>query len=295
MVVARPFTPTGKIYLTLNSVGSKTTGIYTYDFATNAIAKYYAPDSTGSLTPHFMNDGTAKIIFSSNAPADPKKKTLSNLQIFSLDEMGTVKQLTTSTTTLKRHPSFTTALGELVYGAKSGSTALGANPNEFNIYTYKDDKETLVTSGSLPTLTPDGKSVVALRKDGLYLMSLTGSTTERIWALDHGGSALNLQFTVSPKGKYIAWSIPNDGFIYIMKVDSWAPFKGALASKIPTHAFWPVFSPNEEYLAFEEVDWTLPTPTNQHLVVFDLVTPQRKTVADLKSYNQLQMFMSEWR
>ncbi len=291
MVAAREFRPEGSIYLTLSPLNSSYTGIYSFDLATNSLAKVVGKDNTASLTAH---PAASSLIFSSNISLDSTKTSISPLQIFSMGEQGTLKQITNTKSTFKRHPSYSDALGLYVYGAKAGATALGINPNDFNIYTFKDGKESLVAQGALPALTPDGKSVVALRQDGLYLISLTSTTTQKIWGLDHGGSALNLQFTLSPSGKYIAWSIPNDGYIYIMSVNSWAPFKGSVTSKIQTHAFWPVFSPNEEYLAYEQVDWA-PTPTNQKLVVCDRKTPQQRIVQDLKELDQQKMFVSGWR
>lgn len=293
VVTAREFKPEGKIYLTLSPLGSNYTGIYSFDLAANTLTKLVGKDNTGSLTAHPA--ATSSLLLSSNIALDPTKTSISPLQIFSLSDQGVLKQITNTASTFKRHPAYSESLGLYIYGAKAGAASLGVNPNDFNIYTYKDGKEKLITNGALPTLTPDGNSVVALRQDGLYLISLTDTTVQKIWGLDHGGSALNLQFTISPSGKYIAWSIPNDGYIYIMTVDSWAPFKGAVTSKIETHAFWPVFSPDEEYLAYEQVDWTLPQPTNQKLVIFDLKTPQKRVVQDLKDFDQQKMFVSGWR
>ncbi len=80
-----------------------------------------------------------------------------------------------------------------------------------------------------------------------------------------------------------------------MKVESWAPFKGSVVQTIKTHAFWPVFSPNEEYLAFEEVDWD-PTsmPTKPRLVVHDILTPAKNVAQDLDGFIQTQMFITDW-
>jgi hypothetical protein len=83
-----------------------------------------------------------------------------------------------------------------------------------------------------------------------------------------------------------------------MRVISWDPFVGELGKTIPDRAFWPVFSPDGTYLAYEAVDWPTSAssggPSNARLVIFDLATPQKQVVQDLSGFVQTKMFISDW-
>lgn len=146
----------------------------------------------------------------------------------------------------------------------------------------------------MPVLTPDGKSVVVIRNDGLHKVGLMGSSTEHIWKTENPGTWFNQQFSISKNGKYIVWSYPDGEVMYILEVSSWSPFKTSIKYTIKTHAFWPVFSPDEDYIAFEEVQWTNP-PTKAKLVVMDLISLKKKVEQDLDSFYQDSLFINEWK
>lgn len=294
MVEPRPFTPEGTILLSLVPKDGKQRGIYAYDVTQKTLAPYLVSDTATNITASFGST-TEDIYVATNSMIATSSRNVSLLQIAKYNKTTeTLTALTKTSGFYKRHPRYSSALNLTVYsGKKDQSAALGAT-NDFFIYT-RDDKgfEKEVATGSLPVLSPDGRSVVALQEDGLVLVDLANGGTQLIWPVI-GKIWMNAQFTVSPKGKYIAWSNPNEGLIYVMTVESWMPFKGTISQRIDTHAFWPVFSANEEYLAFEEVDWTA-EPSKPRLVIHDLVTPAKQVVYDLDGFDQMKMFISDWR
>jgi hypothetical protein len=296
IVQARDFNPTGNILLTLGSITKTDLGLYTYSIADKKLTKTFGKEGIVAMTAHDKGSDPSTTLFASNIPSTSSKKSTNILQIFSLNN-GETKQLTNNQILFKRQPSFSDSLQTLIYAGipvKTKGTALTLD--DFNVYALgQDGKDRLITNGSIPTLTPDGKQVVVLRKDGLYVSDIVGSSTEKVWGLDRGISRLSLQFAISHSGKQIAWTMPNQGGIYIMNVTSWKPFVGKIAQRLPVSAFWPVFSPNDQYLAFEQFDRGSSTPINQRLTIFDLVTPQFKVVQDLTSYDQLKLFVTEWK
>lgn len=292
----RAFDPQGTIFLTLSHKGVNDVGIYALDLSTQNLSAYYAPTDTKAITASRLSAATTTLLFATNATMSSEKRTgLFQIAAYS-KETNSLQQVTKSNTTFKRHPSYSAALDLFVYGGKdAASTTLSGTASEFNVYT-RDSKgvEKKIGQGSIPTLTPDGKSVVVMRKDGLAVLDLVTGTSEVIWPLNAGVAQINQQFTVSAAGNRVAWSNPNEGIIYVVEVKSWTPFKAVAApQKIEAHAFWPAFSPEGDYLAFEEVEWGA-VPTKPRLVIYDLVTHKKKTIQDLDAFVQERMFISGW-
>jgi Tol biopolymer transport system component len=143
---------------------------------------------------------------------------------------------------------------------------------------------------------PNGNLLV-LKKDGLYVFDVRGESGEgtKIWDVEGDFAYANMKLAVSPNGKFIAWSAPGKKSIYLISVNSWDPFSGSMYKVLPYGAYWPIFSPDGEYLAFEEADLSETEVTNPRLVIYSLKDNQKETVLDLNDYYQLSMFITDWR
>lgn len=294
--VEKVWDPKGSLLLTLTPKTGGYAGIYEYNIQTDTLQKFFAPEDKVVVTARAKEKDSSVTLLSTFFTGI----TAQSPQIASYDKNSQeFKVLTHTSLSLKRHPSWSKTLRVLVYDGKEGNIikdASSGTPEEFNVYLQgEDDKERKVTKGAYPALTPDGTAVVVLRNDGLHMVDLTSGATEKIWGfVDQGVAVLQQQFTISPLGKYIAWTDPSRGRISIMEISSWAPFQGQLKYALETPAFWPVFSPDEEYLAFEEVDLADP-PQKPRLVFFNLATLQKRTLFDLDSFDQLKMFLTDWQ
>lgn len=283
--------PVGSIYLTLEPEGISSMGIYKFDFSDDSLTPYYVQPNglamtgkfingadSGMLISEYLSDGTLQIVVV--APETKERVVLTN-----------------SATIVKRHPLFSAYYNVILYSARPESGEVLVLPDEFSVHVIEaNGSEREVTKGAMPAMAPDEKSVVVLRNDGLYMVDISGSSSEKIWGYEEGEGRINRQFNVSPTGEYIAWTFPDLGKIYVAEVTSWSPFKSYVKYIIESHAFWPIFSPDGEYLAFEEVDWADP-PTKPRLVVIDLKSPtlERKVFYDLSEFDQLKMFISDWK
>lgn len=281
------FNPTGSIYLSLSPKKEETTGVYKYSFDKKTLLPYYLPKNGVAFTGTFKASSSELLV----AEALNNK----NIQISQISSNGSSTLITNSEIQSKRHPSYSAPYSAVIFAGKEKVSKDLGKPNDFNVYIKKEgEKERFLTQGSMPVLTPDGKSVVVIRDDGLHKVGLMGSSTEHIWKTENPGTEFNQQFSISSKGKYIAWSYPDGGYIYVLEVSSWSPFKADIKYTIKSHAFWPVFSPDENYIAFEEVEWTNP-PTKAKLVVMDLISLKRNMVQDLDDFEQLSLFINEWK
>ncbi|MBP9866852.1 MAG: hypothetical protein KBC41_02125 [Candidatus Pacebacteria bacterium] len=285
--IEKAFTPKGSIYLSLSSQKEKTMGIYEYNFDKKTLLPYYIPKNGVAFT------GTFKASSSELLVAEVLNNK--NIQIKQINNQGSSTPITDSAVQTKRHPLYSVPYDAVIFAGKENVSKVLGKPNDFNVYMKRNgEQEKFITQGAMPVLTPDGKSVIVMRSDGLYKVDLVGSSTEHIWKTKNSGTALNQQFSISPKGKYIVWSYPDGEVMYVLEVSSWSPFKANIKYTIKTHAFWPVFSPDEEYIAFEEVAWTNP-PSQAKLVVMDLLSLKRNVVQNLDAFIQSSLFINEWK
>lgn len=294
--VVTPWNLAGSIYLTLSPLSGEHIGIYQYNLSENLLTPYYETKNGVAITGKFFVDsskGNEENLLISQYIDD------GSMQIVSIDSKTKEREvLTDSTTKLKRHPVWSTFHNSLVYAGKENDSKLMINPDEFNVYSVDSEgKERKVTSGSIPTLTPDGKSVVVLRSDGLHKVDLMGTSTEFIWPAE-GQANLSDQFTISPDGKYIAWSFPSNKKLFLMEVKSWSPFEGQVKYISTNYASWPIFSPDSKYLAFAEFGLgSNDEPVNSYLSIINLLSPtlEKRKAYDLKDFKIQSTFITDWK
>src|SRR5262249_53486727 len=153
------------------------------------------------------------------------------------------------------------------------------NPDswDINVMNVADGETTLVTKGVNPLYAPDGELLV-LRSDGIYSFDLSSPTTtdaRNIWPTQGKSAASNMKIAISADGEKLVWDSPDEGKIMIENVTSWQPFTVSGTQTLNAYGFWPVVSPDNKYLAFEEVDWGADVPSNPRLVVFNLETGKK--------------------
>lgn len=291
--VAGPTTPpSGVLYLSMAPVAASSTAIYSFEVSSKTLLPVTAPTVGSDWSPTITPYG---IVYASNQTASGTLAAAA--QLFSLNTTRSVTQLSDIAAPWKRSPQYSVALGKIVYEGKLVVSSSELNsPNGASVYLLIGKKDAkYMTTGSLPSLTPDGKSVVVLRNDGLYLTSLVAtSTADKIWGFDGGTASTQDQFSISADGKYIAWSIPEKGHIYVAQVDSWAPFSKHLVSDIAVTALWPQFSPDDQYLAYIAIDLKDRTPSNARLVAQALFTGVQQTLQDLSNFDARTIFLSGW-
>lgn len=283
--------PTGTFYLSMQPTTAPGSNIYSFNVSTKVLTKISGTGTGLNLSPTVAPDG---ILYVSNDIGGGKYLKIP--QIFKLLNTGSTTQLSETGALWKRLPQYSSALGEIVYEGRTYSKGLTSAPSDSGIFLLtKKDSGKFITVGSLPALTPDGKSVVVLRNDGLYMASLVASSTpEKIWGVDGGTTAIQDHFDISPDGSMIAWTIPDKGHVYIMRVDSWAPFSGHLVQDISATAMWPQFSPDNQYLAYIAFDLKNDKPESAQLTVQSLTSGERKLVQNLSDFNARSLFLTGW-
>lgn len=285
----------GLIYLTLSPLGSNSVDIYTYDPAHNVTAKLTQGPGWSFMARAGGPQGIKAYFISNQDPVTGK--IFATPQIEGITPTGSLTVFSNTAAAIKRNPIYVSALNTFIYEGQKTNLA-STNPDDTSVYILTgESRGHYFTHGALAALAPNN-SIVVLRSDGLYLVPISTTTSNTgmlIWP-SKTSTTLADQFAVSPLGNEIAWSFPGAGTIYLMKVQSWQPFVATPDKSISDTALWPVFSPDGSYLAAEEVDFVSSTnPTNPRLVVFGIQTGSKQMLQDLRSYDQVKMFVSDWR
>ena len=155
-----------------------------------------------------------------------------------------------------------------------------------------EGNERFISKGANPIFSPDGSKLIILRSNGLHLVDIQTKSDQLVWNMVGGVAYLGMKLDISNNGSLLAWSVPDDGEILIIKINSWEPFSGFIKDRIQSSSFWPRFSPDDTYLVAQEVDWG--DNDNQRLVIFDLNLKTKEVVFDLTDYVQTSMFIDDW-
>jgi hypothetical protein len=290
------FNPTGTLYLSLSPATSAASGIYSYAFSSNTLTKLIGSSGSIDLSPSLTPNG---LVYTSNDIGSTDGTYLKIPQLFVWDAAtASSTQISATASLAKRYPKYSAALNEYIYEARDAALPNLSNttPDASTVYLLTSPTHGMrITSGAAPVLTPDGKSVVVLRSDGLYMTSLAATSTAlKIWGVESGTMATQDQFNISPDGKMIAWAIPDKGHLYIMAVASWAPFSGRVTDDIPVTALFPLFSPDNAYLAYVQIDVASSTPSNPRLTIRNLASGEARATQTLDTFSIQSMYLTGW-
>lgn len=289
----------GKIYLSLvpDSNPEMNNEMYYYDIEGRELRKFFKTENAGTnyLGGVFSSDGK-NVAFATSSNAESTK---GQGQIFVAGENGlSEKQITNSSGLHKRNPQWSPD-GKRIAFQHLGSDKTISSPDvlreleNWNIsVTDLEGKETFITKGLFPHFLSDEK-ILVLKNDGFYVFNMSGEDSGKLlWnASGEKNFDPSMQFSVSRDGKMLAWTVPVNGKVFLMKISSWDPFSVEKIENIDKIAYWPIFSPDGKYLAIEEVD---ENNENPKIFLYNTENLKSKELIDLSSYDQSSMFISSW-
>ena len=272
--------------------------IYAVDVSSMQIENFLV-DVYGNRHLKFSADGGKAVFISDRANPNDNIR-----QVYTANaDLSDIKQITFSDENAKKSsPAFSPDRKQIVFtvlGDDSGGNDKEAKflPENSSIYmTDLNGNERFIVNGSNPMFSPDGKFLLALKSDGLYLVGLEFNDSKNVIPLPDNAKtkySTIMKLSMSANGNTIAWTNALASQIYIIKISSWNPFVYNLEKTITdTHAFWPVFSPDGKYLAFQEVD---DNNVNPRLAIIDLKNFNPIIKFNLGNYLPNAMWVTEWR
>jgi Tol biopolymer transport system component len=288
----------GTIYLSLiPNNESKPLGIYTLDIK-NRKLKEFLVDESANLSPTFTADGTKMAFARKEAGQDyfqilvatPNSKEMKKVT----DDLNW---------RVKREPVWSPS-GEKIAYIVQDFRRPSAVPDAWEVFLADlSGKSEFIARGVNPIFSPDGTKLLILGDKGLYVYDLfknasdnpvNGKMGEVVVPLSNNGGSQTMKLSVSPDKSKLAWSSPLNGVVRVYDITSWNPFAIKLIKEMSIHAYWSLFSPDDKYLALQEVDWGL-IPKNPRVAIYDLVNYERYEVINLENYIQPYLWMSAWQ
>ncbi len=286
----------GYILLNLVLAGGDTMSLYHYNVGLNTLHK----SSISFFTPRLSVDDQFVVGIAASS-SDPQNR----LGVWSFDISSHVTaQIVNFGKVIVRQPSMSSK-GDIVLNmlantisAAEVSTA-AYTPESWGVWlVQKSASPVHVVDGLFPQWSPDGTEIIFLKHDGLHLYDLTSEKDTTVWPLASGSASSRMMFTVSRDGREIAWTNPMHDTVTVALVDTWHPFSAHIIRTVTVDALWPVISPDDVYVAFEQVDWqhisTSSEPTDPRLSMVNISTGAITQLHDLNKYDPRQIFISDW-
>jgi len=201
--------------------------------------------------------------------------------------------------------------GEVLYSSLPQGNPSAIDPRFSNVtradwweirHIAQNGDERILTHGTYPHWVND-TTFVYLRDDGMYQYDTDSNEEHVLIPLRAGVLSSSSMIDVSDDGSLIAWSIADQGKLYVFEAGNWERSEGAEVRTRGvienTYGFWPVISPNGRYIALQTVSTvyedtlTNPQPKIEFFSTHTL-QPLSKQI-DLDSFEQLQMFVTDWK
>ncbi len=262
--------PTGVLYASMAKADAPL-GILSYTFG-RASSTFEVGISFPSATVmqfETSNVGIAFMVFSPLAPDPVTQKRESNIIEVGKTDKDIDYVLPASNTLIGiRNLNYSEANKLLAFTAKelsTSSTASIESADAWGVYTVDPATHVVekIGSGIGGSWSPDGASLVYLGKDGIKQYMLENKTTNNVTADRVFGSMIietNMNMDVSPNGKLVAISSPNDSLLTMLTVTSWSPLTLASVDAFPSIKkvgatfYWPTFSFDNQFIAVQIAD-----------------------------------------
>lgn len=261
----------------------------------NKILKPIVINNNRNMTPALYKDN-GSVVFSSrpiNSKASP--------QLFLMNNKNNIKQITKNNTYLKTYPRFSADGKSVVYMALSNLKGDYTIPENWSIYevNISSGKERFITNGEYPVFSKDGKSIVVLKNKGLYLVNMLNRSSKKVWGISNGSAVSRMMFAVSNDKSKLAWVDPYNKRVYVYSIRSWSPFVMGMKVEISETALHPVFSPNGNFLALEEIGLDVKNSLikKASIVVYDLSSSelQKKDVFTFPNTYLQSVSITDWQ
>ncbi len=296
-----PLNLDGKLLLTMRSVETQALGIYTYDFASGGLTRLSQFGTHKIITPRLSLDGSMVALASHDERG--------TMQIFVKGNMAEVQQITSDTVRYKREPRWSPLNDRIVYVARDTDEKEEKEDHHvegWSVYVAAADGSggKFIGRGYAPVFSPDGRKLLYIKGDGLYLAELNSGRETKVWEVEGGSAHSHMKLALSPDGATLAWSDHHaraeEGVVVLFRIDSWEEFSMSLYTKIFTSGVFAAFSPDGKYLALQtnEVVW------NEDHTQADLVHPQvvvypsegglMRPILNLEGFDPSYLWLDYW-
>ena len=284
----------GKIYLSLLNKDTQNRGIYYLDLALGELKEVHVSQNC-IVVGGGMDSTGSKMAVSSNC--ETENSTV--FQIYASDINKNSTAITKSLTDFKKEAVWSPDNKRIAFSVASPEAKNDPDP-ALNIHTWDiftsdlEGNEQFVANAVHPFFSPDGKKILALRKQGLFLFNVETGEGELVYTFETDMQA-SMHLGLSDQKDQLAVSDPYDRSITIFKIKSWDTFEMEETQRIETensYASWPKFAPDgQKYLITQDVF----DDQSVKIVAYNLETKERHFVFDLSEYIDANMWINDWK
>jgi WD40 repeat protein len=116
----------------------------------------------------------------------------------------------------------------------------------------------MITDAVNPEWSPDGKQLLYLKVDGLYVWTLETREEQRVISVPDGGVVTSMSMiAVSPDHTKLMWTVAKAGVISLYAITAWNTFTVQEIARMQvenTEFYWPLFSPDSNFFAVQAID-----------------------------------------
>ncbi len=296
----------GRIYLSLVRPNEERFYPYVIDVANRELRKL-DDGSEAIMLFHNFSDGLVSFIGTTVSEYEKERGALNKaLQFYvapatdqDIPTLADAVRVTNSDQYAKRAPDLSPNGAQLLYSAlpREDSVILDdAEAWDVYIVSTQGGKPEFVTRGIFPKWLNDSQFVV-LKNDGLHMFDVRSDTDEILWEVEGDIALSNMMLHVSENRRVIAWTAPDAGLLMVLRIHSLDPLEVSGNEISEVHGFWPVVSPDGDFVAIQAVDWgALETDPSPELRIYDTATLTLKgSTVDLSMFDQQRMFVTDWR
>lgn len=290
----------GTVFLTLKEKG-KASEVVVFDLSKKSFVTKFSNENCASLGGGVSLDGD-KMAGSSNCGGD----YADDYQLYWGNTKGETNPITKSDTGVKKEAVWSPDEKQVAFMSTYSEAPTESSKEEAEKVSFSDinrwgifvsdllGEEEFIANAVHPFFSPDSKSVLALKREGLFLFNIESGQGKKVH--DFGVEVpISMQMDLSDDGKRLVISDPIKRDITIYDVTSWDDFEMTEKKKIETrdsYVSWPKLHPtNEKYLITEEIYEN----GEIHLDAYNLENDQKHQILDLSKYDHSRLWVNDWK
>jgi len=266
--------------------------LYLYDIANKSLT----PSTIQSFTPTASTDGRYIVGVTSTGVSNKTTQA-----IYEYDTTrGSMQKFASKIAATPYFPRLSPDTTSIVFDTPSsvGTSSIQFlyKPSFWNIFLVsRGGIPRVITHGTYPQWSPDGKSILYVSDDGLRQFTIASSTDTLVFKFQGGTVNYTMSLDVSKDGAHLTWTDPADQQLMVASITSWNPFMAHVDKIVPTVAVSPLFSPDGRRIIFEK-EGNTSTAAGLHMSLFmlDTATYTITNIGPLSESVSSTPILSDW-
>jgi len=301
-------TPSGRIYLTLIRQGEEDLAPYIFDVTQKRFLAPHYEDHSAVFYQTFSGEYTAFVGTNREIYESVNENVNEARQVYvasinddiPLAQVSSSEVITGEALRGKRTISISDdGTRSLFVAFEEAQGSVPIFTKEWGIYLATNGTQvTKITNGMYPHWI-DNQNFIYLGDGGIYVYNIPEDERIILWEYSKD-TQVNMMLHLSEDKSTLAWTLPGNDMVLVFRIDPSELPRIEKIAEINTNAFWPVVSPDGNFVAVQAVNWLeIETNPNPRLEFYSLSKkdyPRKLDIeVSLKEFDQQRMFITDWR